>query len=341
MENRQKMTDTRNTDVYISVVVPAYNEEQVVEHLYERTAPILSTIDERFEIIFVSDGSKDLTAEKIRRLHLRDPRVKLVELSRNFGKEIALSAGLDFISGDAVVVMDADLQDPPELIPKMVEKWKEGYDVVFTTRIDREGESFVRKTTAKGFYRVIKSLSRVEIPENSGDFRLMSRRVVNALKLLKERHRFMKGLFGWVGFKQIGIPFRGEPRYAGHTKWNYWRLWNFAIEGITSFSYVPLQLSIYVGFLIACLSFLYAGFLTVNTIIYGIDVPGYASIMVAILFFSGIQLMFLGVIGEYLGRLYNETKGRPLYLVQDLVGIYEANDKVFSNKPSPEPRGPE
>lgn len=330
------MSNVKNDQVFLSLVVPAYNEEEVIDVFYERTVPILSSIDERFEIIFVNDGSCDCTAERIKALHQRDPRIKLIELSRNFGKEIALTAGLDFAQGEVVVVTDADLQDPPELIPKMVEKWREGYDTVYAVRRIRQGETFLKKTTAKTFYRVIKRISRVEIPENAGDFRLMSRRTVNALKLLRERHRFMKGVFSWIGFKQTGIPYNREPRIAGRTKWNYWRLFNFAVDGITSFSYVPLQLSSYLGCFAALFAFFYAGYLVIRTLIWGIDLPGYASIMVAILFFSGVQLIFLGVIGEYLGRMFNETKNRPLYLIQGMVGIDRLNEvnrgKLFFDK---------
>ena len=306
---------------FLSVVVPCYNEEDVVAPFYERTAPILAAIDEEFEIVFVNDGSSDRTAGRILALHMRDERVKMIDLSRNFGKEIAMTAGLDFARGNAVVVIDVDLQDPPELIPAMVETWREGVDMVYATRTIREGEGVVKKATAHLFYRLIGKMTRISIPENTGDFRLMSRRVVDALKSLREQHRFMKGLFSWVGFSQVSIPYRREPRFAGKTKWNYWRLWNFALEGITSFSLGPLQVATYFGALVACFAFAYAAFLIIRTLMLGIDVPGYASIMVTILFFSGVQLFTLGVIGEYLGRMFNETKNRPLYLVQGVVGV--------------------
>ena len=306
---------------FLSVVVPCYNEEDVVDAFYERTAPILAAIDAEFEIVFVNDGSSDRTAERVLALHLRDERVKMVDLSRNFGKEIAMTAGLDFARGNAVVVIDVDLQDPPELIPTMVETWHEGVDMVYATRTIREGEGVVKKATAHLFYRLIGRMTRISIPENTGDFRLMSRRVVDALKTLREQHRFMKGLFSWVGFSQVSIPYRRAPRFAGKTKWNYWRLWNFALEGITSFSLGPLQVATYFGALVACFAFAYAAFLIIRTLMLGIDVPGYASIMVTILFFSGVQLFTIGVIGEYLGRMFNETKNRPLYLVQGVVGV--------------------
>jgi polyisoprenyl-phosphate glycosyltransferase len=319
-------------EIFLSLIVPAFNEEEVIDSFYERTAPILSGIDRRFEIIFINDGSFDSTPQKVRALNERDPRVKLIDLSRNFGKEIAMTAGLDFARGEVVVIIDADLQDPPELIPKMVEMWRQGYDTVFATRTVREGEGFLKKATAGAFYKVMGRLSRVEIPANTGDFRLMSRRTVEALKLLKEQHRFMKGLFSWVGFKQTSLPYRREPRFAGRTKWNYWRLWNFALEGITSFSYAPLQLAIYFGCFVALFSFLYAGYLITRTVLFGRDLPGYPSIMVTVLFFSGVQLIFLGAIGEYLGRMFNEIKKRPLYLIQDMVGLHSSNENVFLSK---------
>jgi polyisoprenyl-phosphate glycosyltransferase len=321
-----EMIEKKNGDTFLSVIVPVYNEEVMIDIFYERIIPILSSIDERFEIIFVNDGSHDYTVEKIKALHARDPRVKLIDLSRNFGKEIAMTAGLDFACGEVVVLMDADLQDPPELIPQMVEKWRQGYDTVYATRMKREGETFFKKTTAEVFYRLMKNLSRVDIPKNTGDFRLINRRTVEALRLMKEEHRFMKGLFSWVGFKQTGIPYTREARVAGRTKWNYWRLWNFAIEGITSFSYAPLQLSSYIGFFIAFMAFVYASFLVIRIFIFGRDVPGYASIIVAVLFLGGVQLLFLGIIGEYLGRLFNQAKNRPLYLINDIIGINQVRD---------------
>ncbi|MBN1586952.1 MAG: glycosyltransferase family 2 protein [Candidatus Omnitrophica bacterium] len=320
--------------VFISVVVAAYNEEAVIEQFYERTARVLESISPDYEILVVNDGSRDSTAAKVRALHQKDARVKLVDLSRNFGKEIAMSAGLDFASGEVVVVTDADLQDPPELITEMLAKWREGYDTVYATRTLREGETALKKLTAGLFYRIMNQFSRTQIPEDTGDFRLMSRRTVQALRLLREENRFMKGVFTWVGFNQVGIPYERAPRAAGETKWNYWRLLNFAIEGITSFSYVPLQISTYVGVITAIFAFLYAGFLIIRTLLFGIDVPGYASLMVAILFFSGCQLTFLGIIGEYLGRMFEEIKRRPLYLVQEVLGL-EPNSPQVLLRPKP------
>lgn len=316
--------------IFMSMVVPAYNEEEVIDLFYERTVPILSGINQSFEIIFVNDGSLDRTVEKIKALNDKDPRIKLIDLSRNFGKEIAVTAGLDFSRGEVVVVTDADLQDPPEVIPLMVELWRSGYDTVYAKRAVREGETFFKKATARVFYRVIRHVTKIEIPENTGDFRLMSRRTVDALRLLREHHRFMKGLFSWVGFKQTSITYNREPRIAGTTKWNYWKLWNFAIEGITSFSFAPLKIASYLGAITAVFSFAYSAFLILRTLIFGRDVPGYASIMVAILFFSGAQLIFLGIIGEYLGRLFNEAKKRPLYLIQNTIGIDRDDELIFT-----------
>lgn len=320
--------------VVLSVVIPVYNEETVVDACYERTSAVLQSIEPGHEIIFVDDGSHDSTASKVRAIHLRDPRVKLVQLSRNFGKEIAITAGLDFTSGEAVVVLDADLQDPPELIPEMVAGWREGCDTVYGQRATREGESYLKKATAKIFYRVLGRLSHVWIPEDTGDFRLMNRRTVDALKLLREQHRFMKGLFSWVGFRQKGLVYNRKPRVGGRTKWNYSKLFGFAMEGITSFSHVPIRLSSYCGLLASIMALLYSVYLILRTLIHGRDVPGYASLMVAILFFSGLQLLFLGVLGEYLGRTFDEAKKRPLYLVQDLVGLSASNELVFQKNPS-------
>lgn len=308
-------------EIFISVVVPAFNEEEMVDPFYDRTSRVLAKLGSDFEIIFVNDGSMDRTAERVLALNQRDSRVKLLDLSRNFGKEIAMTAGIDHAAGTVVVVIDADLQDPPEIIPAMIEKWREGYDVVYAKRVVREGETFLKKATAHAFYWVIQRMTKISIPENTGDFRLMSRRAVDALMQLREQHRFMKGLFSWIGFRQTGIPYHREPRFAGATKWNYWSLWNFAIEGITSFSIAPLKIASYLGAFVALFAFAYAIFLVMRVLFMGVDVPGYASIMVTILFFSGVQLVTMGVVGEYIGRMSNETKRRPLYLVQQMAGL--------------------
>jgi len=300
----------------LSVVVPAFNEAEVLEEFWRRLASVLEGIDLDAEVVFVNDGSGDETLEIMYSLRNGDRRIAVVDLSRNFGKEIALTAGLDYATGDAVVVIDADLQDPPELIPSLIAQWRLGHEVVYAKRTAREGETFVKKFTARMFYRVIHNVSRVKIPQDTGDFRLLSRRVVLALRGLREQHRFMKGLFAWIGFSQVEVPYKRDGRYAGETKWSYWRLWNFALEGITSFTTVPLKVATYVGLFVAFFAFLFAGFIVFKTIAYGDPVRGYPSLMVAVLFLGGIQLTFIGILGEYLGRMFDETKGRPLYLIR-------------------------
>lgn len=302
-------------ECYISIVAPAYNESENVYPFYERMQKVLDEITDDWEIVCVNDGSKDDTLAKLVNLNSKDHRVKVVDLSRNFGKEIALTAGLDHSKGKVIIPIDIDLQDPPELIKDMLELWKQGNDVVYATRVKREGESAIKKTTAYMFYKLINKMTRINIPQNTGDFRLIDRRVLDSLKGLKETHRFMKGLFSWVGYKQVSLPYVREPRFAGTTKFNYWKLWNFAIEGITSFSIVPLQLATYLGFFISLIAALYAFSIIYHTFVHGSDVPGYPSIMVTVLFFGGIQLITIGIIGEYVGRIYNEVKARPLYLI--------------------------
>jgi polyisoprenyl-phosphate glycosyltransferase len=299
----------------LSVVVPAYDEEEVLPLFHERLVAVLARLDLDAEIIYVDDGSRDGTARVIEGLRERDARVALVGLSRNFGKEIALSAGLDHARGDAVVVIDADLQDPPEFIPRLLERWGDGYDVVYAKRTARDGETLLKRATSHVFYRVIQRLSQVAIPEDTGDFRVLSRRAVDALRQVREQHRFMKGLFAWIGFPQVAVPYKRDPRLAGRTKWNYWRLWNLALEGITSFTTAPLKLAMYVGLVTALGAFVYGAIIIAKTLLYGNPVPGYPSLMTVILFLGGIQLVSMGVIGEYLARTFDETKGRPLYLV--------------------------
>ncbi|MEM4168983.1 MAG: glycosyltransferase family 2 protein [Thermoproteota archaeon] len=304
----------------LSLVVPVYNEEKCLRVFYERVEKVLEGIDLDYEIIFVNDGSKDNSLEELLRLRDLDPRVKIIDLSRNFGKEAALTAGLDYSSGDIVIPIDADLQDPPEVIPEMILKWREGYDVVYATRIERDGESWLKRLTAYLFYRVAGRIMPIAIPRDTGDFRLMTRRVVEVLKTMRESNRFMKGLFAWVGFPSTAVYYRRERRCAGKTKWNYWKLWNFALEGITSFSYLPLQVSTYLGFIVAVLAFLYAVVIVAKTLLLGRTVPGYASIMTVMLFMGGVQLMCIGVLGEYVGRIYHEVKRRPLYVVRQFLG---------------------
>jgi glycosyltransferase involved in cell wall biosynthesis len=304
----------------ISLVIPCHNEAENLSALYVRVRAVMDTLDESWETVCVNDGSTDDTLEQLLALHEEDPRVVVIDLSRNFGKEAALTAGLDHARGDCAIPLDADLQDPPEFIPDLLAKWREGYDVVNAVRLSRDGESWLKRASAHAFYRVITRMSTVDIPADTGDFRLLSRPVLDALKTLPERRRFMKGLFAWVGFRTTSIYYRREPRHAGKTKWNYWRLWNFAVEGITSFSQVPLQLAAYLGFFVSLLAFLYAIWLVISTLVYGNSVKGYPSMMVTLLFLGGVQLMALGVIGEYLGRIYEESKQRPVYLVRQAWG---------------------
>jgi glycosyltransferase involved in cell wall biosynthesis len=300
----------------LSIVVPVYNEAGIISAFHERLTQVLKTLPFFVEIIYVNDGSTDVSVAILNTLKTKDHRVAIVDLSRNFGKEIALSAGLDYTQGDAVIVIDSDLQDPPELIPKLVEQWQHGYDVVFAKRTSRAGESWIKKYSAQLFYRLLHKISPVEIPVDTGDFRLLSRRTVEALKNLRETHRYMKGLFSWVGFPQIAVPYERDPRFGGESKFNYWKLWNLAIEGITSFSIAPLKFATYFGFLTASAAFIYALVIIYKTLAFGEPVQGYPSLMVVMLFLGGIQLITLGIIGEYLGRTFVETKRRPLYLVK-------------------------
>ncbi|MDE1942386.1 MAG: glycosyltransferase family 2 protein [Betaproteobacteria bacterium] len=304
----------------LSLVIPMHNEAPNVASCYERIRTILDPLGESWELLCVNDGSRDDTLTRLLALHKRDPRVIVIDLSRNFGKEAALTAGLDQAQGEAVIPMDADLQDPPELIPDLLARWREGFDVVLAVRSSRSSDSLFKRGTARFFYRFINRMSEVPIPEDAGDFRLMSRNVVEALKLLPERRRFMKGLFAWVGFKTAEVHYERPPRMAGETKFNAWRLWNFALEGITSFSHLPLKVASYFGLAVSFFAFLYAIKIVIDTLVYGNPVKGYPSLMVAILFFSGVQLVAIGVIGEYLGRLYEESKQRPVYLIRKRYG---------------------
>jgi polyisoprenyl-phosphate glycosyltransferase len=313
------VTSLRNPE--LSIVIPLHNEESNIDYLFQRLTEVFDRLQLSYEIVCVDDGSQDSTLARLIEFHQLNPSIKVVSLSRNFGKEIALTAGIDYSKGQAVVPIDADLQDPPELIEVLIAKWREGYDVVYATRRSRQGETWLKRLTANLFYRVIQKISNVSIPRDTGDFRLLDRRVVDVLKQMPERTRFMKGLFSWVGFKQTSILYDRAERYQGSSSWNYWRLWNLAVDGITSFSLLPLKVWSYVGLLLSLLAFIYATFLVIRTLILGVDVPGYASIMVAVLFLGGVQLMTLGIIGEYLGRIYEEVKGRPLYLVRDSYGF--------------------
>lgn len=302
----------------ISVIVPVYNEQEVLMEFHRRLSNVLKNLPFQYEIIYVNDGSRDSSLDIMLGFKQIDAWVVILDLSRNFGKEIAMTAGFDHARGGAVIVIDADLQDPPELIPELIKRWREGYDVVYAKRVAREGETWFKKATAALFYRLIQRVSRVRIPEDVGDFRLLSRRAVDALNQLREHHRFMKGLFAWIGFRQIAVPYRRDPRFAGETKWNYWRLWNFALEGITSFTITPLKVAMYSGVLIAAFAFFYAVIIISKTLLFGDPVKGYPSLIVVVLFLGGVQLACIGILGEYVGRVFNETKGRPLYFLNKL-----------------------
>lgn len=304
--------------VDLSIVVPCYNEEVVIPLFLTTIKPILKGLDLSYEIVFVNDGSRDNTLEVLQQAKSDYPQIRIINFSRNFGKEAALSAGIDFAEGKALIPMDVDLQDPPELIPEMVRIWREdGIDVVLAKRTDRSKDSFFKRWSANVFYRLNNKISVNRIPENVGDFRLVSRRCVEAIKLMGETQRFMKGIFAWVGFKTHTIEYQRDERQAGQTSFNAWKLWNLALEGITSFSTAPLRIWLYVGLAAWCLSILYGSWIILRTLIYGVDLPGYASMFTAILFLGSTQLIVLGVIGEYIGRIYLESKGRPLYIVED------------------------
>jgi polyisoprenyl-phosphate glycosyltransferase len=302
----------------LSVVVPAYNEATGLDRFHHRLVAALDGLG-TWEVVYVNDGSTDATLSVIDALHIADDRIAVISLSRNFGQETAITAGLDHAVGDAVVIIDADLQDPPELIPDLVAHWRAGFDMVYAKRRSRAGDSWVKRGTAKCFYRLMHHMGDLKIPQDTGDFRLMSRRVVDAVRQLREQHRYMKGIFAWVGYPTTFVVYDREARCAGTTKWSYWKLWNLAIEGITSFTVLPLKLATYVGLSVAMMSVIYAAVVTVKKLIIGNPVAGYPSLMTVVLFLGGVQLVFLGVIGEYVGRVFNETKQRPLYLVERYV----------------------
>ena len=302
----------------LTLVIAAYNEADALPALQPRIALALDTAEREgleARVLYIDDGSRDDTWRVLRELAARDPRVALLRLSRNFGKEAALTAGLDRIDRGAALILDADGQDPPELLPQFIAKWREGFDDVHGTRMEREGEGWLKRATAHGFYRVIGALSNTPIPRDTGDFRLLSPRALAALRQLRERHRFMKGLFGWVGFNQVAIPYHREARVAGRSKFGFWKLWNFALEGITSFSTAPLRAATYLGVATAFVAFLSGAWIIAKALLWGDPVAGWPTMMSVILFLGGTQLVALGLIGEYLGRLYEESKQRPLYLI--------------------------
>ena len=318
----------------LTVVTAAFNEADSLPLLHPRIVRALQGlqgVDGR--VLYVDDGSHDATWHVLQGIAVADPRVSLLRLSRNFGKEAALTAGLDLVDRGAALILDADGQDPPELIPQFVAKWREGFDDVHGTRMEREGEGWLKRGTAHAFYRVIGWLSKTPIPADTGDFRLLSPRALGALQQLRERHRFMKGLFGWVGYNRVAIPYHRQPRVAGDSKFNFWRLWNLALEGITSFSTAPLRLATYLGLLTAAFAFVFAVWVVVKALVWGDPVAGYPTMMAVILFLGGVQLIALGLIGEYLGRLYEESKQRPLYLVD----VWQPATGVSSGQDQPEP----
>lgn len=315
----------------VSILVPAYNEEEVIRKFYSETCKIIDKIEgENFEFLFINDGSHDNTLNILKELRQNDKRVTYIDLSRNYGKEIAMAAGFDYVKGDAVIIMDADLQDPPSLIPELIREWKTGkYDDVYAKRRSRKGETWLKKFTSKMYYRMLSKFSgKVEIQVDTGDFRLLDRKAIDAIKQYKETHRYTKGMFSLIGFKKKEVLFDRDPRAAGKTKWNYSKLFNLAIEGFTSFTTMPLKIATFFGFFISLFAFIYAIYIIVKTISMGNGVPGYPSIMVVMLFLGGIQLLSIGIIGEYLGRIFDETKKRPLYFIND----YISNDKVIEDK---------
>jgi glycosyltransferase involved in cell wall biosynthesis len=305
----------------ISLVSPFYNEEKGVQAFFDRINEVFTPLSERYEleVIAVNDGSRDNTYAELVKAKATNDYLTVIDLSRNFGKEAAISAGLDFATGDAVVPIDSDLQHPPELVLEFVKKWEEGAEVVLAKRVDRDTDRPIQKLTANYFYKLHNRISDIDIPADVGDFRLMDRKVVEALKTLPETRRFMKGLFAWVGFRTTTVEYKVAPREHGTTSFNTWKLWNFALEGITSFSSAPLRIWTYLGCAVSALSFVYAAYLLIKTIFFGADTPGYASIMITVLFASGVQLIGIGVLGEYVGRIFAESKKRPVYIVRDVI----------------------
>ncbi len=301
----------------ISIVCPCYNEQDTVTVFTNTIIPELVKTELSYELIFINDGSRDQTLNKLKGLQTQHANIRVINLARNFGKEAALTAGIDRSNGQVVVPIDVDLQDPPELIHDFISEWQQGYDVVVAKRSDRTSDSFAKKLSAEWFYKFHNKISHVKIPENVGDYRLMTRRVVEAIQQLPENQRFMKGIFSWVGFKTKIIEYKRDPRVAGETSFNGWKLWNFALEGITSFSTAPLRIWLYVGLLISLLAFVYGSAIVIKTLIFGIDAPGYASLITIMLFLGGVQLIGLGVMGEYIGRLFMESKRRPIYIIEE------------------------
>lgn len=312
--------DRKPARAELSVVVPVFNEAENIGLVIDRLRPVLRRSVTSYEMIFIDDGSSDATLAVLRRANVEDPRIRAISFSRNFGKEIAIAAGLDHAQGEAVVIMDADLQHPPELVENFVARWREGYKNVFGTRVNREGETLLRRILAHRFYNIFESFGETPLPEGAGDFRLLDRQAVEALRAMGERARFSKGLYAWIGFKSIGVPFEVAPRAHGTTKFSYRKLTRFALDGIMSFSTTPLRVWSYVGTVVSIFALVMAVYIVMQTMTSGSDVPGYASLIVSVIFFGGVQLLSLGIIGEYIGRIFAEVKRRPLYLVAERVG---------------------
>ncbi|HMO59403.1 MAG TPA: glycosyltransferase family 2 protein [Roseiflexaceae bacterium] len=311
-----------------SIVAPVYNEQELLPEFYRRVVAAMEPLGEPFELVLVNDGSRDRSAEIMRELHEQDPRVKVLNFSRNFGHQLAITAGTDYARGRAVAVIDSDLQDPPEVIPQMIERWREGYQVIYGVRAEREGETAFKLATASVFYRLIRRITNVNIPVDTGDFRLMDRKVVDALSSIREHHRFMRGLSVWVGFRQVGVPYKRDARKAGETKYPLQKMLKFAMDGITAFSYLPLQLATYLGFGIAGLSALGMVIAIILRLATGINaLEGQATTLVVVLFLGSIQLIVFGIFGEYLGRIYDEVKRRPLYIVGEALGFEDGDER--------------
>ena len=319
-----------NDEITYSVIIPVYNEEEVLPELYKHLTIIMEQLGESYEIIFVNDGSEDKSFEIMKEMNQKDNRVKIVNLSRNFGHQIAITAGLDYASGDAVMVMDADLQDPPEVLPSFIRKWKEGFDVVYAVR-KRRKENIFKRISYKVFYRILRAISEVDIPLDSGDFSLLSRRVVDAIRLARESNRFVRGIRSWVGFRQVGIEYERAERYSGDVKYTLPKLIRLGTDGLFAFSSVPLRIITYLGFAISLLSFIYILYVIAVKLMIDVVPQGWASVMAAVFFLGGIQLTMLGIIGMYIGRIYNEVKQRPLYFVQEIVGFENRSGKQSSN----------
>ena len=327
---------TRPRESTLSIVVPVFNEERGLDELVRQLTPVLDATSMAWEVTFIDDGSRDGSREVIRRLNAVDGRFKAVFLSRNFGKEVAVAAGLSYAAGDAVVIMDADLQHPPSVIPKFLEKWRDGYDIVFGQRDDRASDSPFRRIFSRGFYKTFERMSGTTLPDGAGDFRLLDRKAVAAMNSFSERARFNKGLYAWIGFSTVGVDYHVPPRFdGGVSRWRPRQLWHFALDGIVSFSTVPLRVWSYLGLLVSMAAFGYLLVFMVRTLIFGTDVPGFPSLLISVMFFGGIQLISLGVIGEYLGRIYDEVKGRPLFIVADELGV-----KAGGRGPSSGPKQP-